>query len=92
VPVQSGLDMRIPPGFPNDSFFLPLAVTSGERVQVTPAAQAGREGGEIINYITQYIYPSQGSDEESIARLVVNKLNFAIEMAGRSGMAGYSGG
>jgi len=89
---QHGLDMTVPPGFPNDSFHMPLAVTSGERVTVTPAAQAGRGGGEIVNYITQHIYPSQGSDEESIARLVVNKLNFAVEMASRSGMAGYSGG
>jgi len=40
-----GLDMTIPPGFPNDSFFMPLALTSGEDLSVTPKSQAGRSSG-----------------------------------------------
>lgn len=35
----AGADFIVPPGFPNDSY--PLRVESGERVQVTPAGQAG---------------------------------------------------
>lgn len=33
---QHGLDFTVPPGFPNDSAFLPLRVSSGERVIVQP--------------------------------------------------------
>ncbi len=36
VDAAHGLDLTIPQGFPNDSFFLPLNVQSGEVVTVTP--------------------------------------------------------
>lgn len=42
LPSQRGLDYLVPAGFPNDSMFLPLAVSTGERVIVQPAGQAGR--------------------------------------------------
>jgi hypothetical protein len=44
IPSQHGLNFTVPGGYPNDSFFLPLAVTSGEHVQVTPRGR-GRTGG-----------------------------------------------
>lgn len=49
IGAKYGLDMTIPPGFPNDSFR--VAVTSGERVQVT---RPGEKGGNTVNnfYIT----------------------------------------
>jgi len=36
---QHGLDFTVPAGFPNDSAFLPLRVSSGERVIVQPRAE-----------------------------------------------------
>jgi hypothetical protein len=52
LPSHSGFDATIPPGFPNDSFSLPLAVESGERVTVTPASEVQRQeslGGTFNN-------------------------------------------
>ncbi len=50
---QHGLDMRVPPGFNNDSF--PIWTSSGERVTVqTPAQQkaGGTGGGIVVNVYT----------------------------------------
>jgi len=44
---QHGLDMTVPPGYPNDSF--PIWTTSGEHVQVTPAGRTPSGGSTIIN-------------------------------------------
>jgi hypothetical protein len=41
----SGGDFIVPPGYPNDSY--PMRVSSGERVQVTPAGQASGSGPMI---------------------------------------------
>lgn len=38
-----GVDMVVPPGYPNDSF--PMFVSSGERVQVTPFGKKAKSGG-----------------------------------------------
>jgi hypothetical protein len=45
---QHGLDMVVPPGFPNDSF--PIWTSSGEHVSVTPKGKAG--AGNVINNTT----------------------------------------
>lgn len=57
---QRGADFVVPPGYPGDSF--PMRVSSGERVQVTPAGQGG---GNIpaIN-ITQNFSGAQSSPEQ----------------------------
>lgn len=42
IPLQHGLDrFVVPGGFPNDSFYFPMALTSGEEVTVKPANQRG---------------------------------------------------
>jgi hypothetical protein len=48
----TGLNFTVPPGFPGDSFFAPLALTSGERVKVTPSNRfrAGEAAdGSVVN-------------------------------------------
>ena len=42
----NGLDMIVPPGYPNDSF--PVWAQSGERVTITPAGQTTNMGGVTI--------------------------------------------
>jgi len=42
-----GLDMVVPPGYPNDSYF--VRASSRERVQITPAGETGGGGGVTYN-------------------------------------------
>lgn len=42
TPAAHGLDFVVPPGYPNDSFYLPLNVTSEERVIVIPKDERPR--------------------------------------------------
>ena len=44
---QHGLDMIVPPGFPNDTF--PVLASSGERVKITPGAGGGGGSGRSVN-------------------------------------------
>jgi hypothetical protein len=44
---QHGLNMIVPPGYPNDTF--PIRVSSGEMVTVTPQGQKGPAGTVVIN-------------------------------------------
>lgn len=45
---QTGADFVVPPGFAGDQF--PFMASTGERVQVTPASEVGREGGTGGNW------------------------------------------
>ncbi len=36
IPLQHGTSFTVPGGYPNDSFYFPMALSSGEHVQVTP--------------------------------------------------------
>ena len=45
--LSEGGDFIVPPGYENDSY--PMRVESGERVTVTPAAQAAQGGGQMIH-------------------------------------------
>ncbi len=45
--LAQGGDFVVPPGYENDSY--PMRVESGERVTVTPAAQAAQGGGQMIH-------------------------------------------
>ncbi len=45
--LAQGGDFIVPPGYENDSY--PMRVESGERVTVTPAAQAAQGGGQMIH-------------------------------------------
>lgn len=47
---QHGGSFTVPSGFPNDSYFAPLALSSGEHVQVTPKG-GGRGAGNTYNYV-----------------------------------------
>lgn len=60
-----GADFVVPPGYPNDSF--PMLVTSGERVQVTPAGK--NAGGNTNNF-----YISGAGDPNAVANAVMRKL------------------
>jgi len=63
---QHGLDMIVPPGFPNDSF--PIMGTSGERVQITPEGAGGGAGGPRV-IIEQVILRAPLEVEELVAVL-----------------------
>ncbi len=45
--LHEGADFIVPSGYENDSY--PMRVESGERVTVTPAAQAAQGGGQMIH-------------------------------------------
>ena len=45
--LSEGGDFIVPPGYENDSY--PMRVESGERVTVTPAAQAAQGGGQMVH-------------------------------------------
>jgi hypothetical protein len=51
---QHGLDMVVPPGFPNDSF--PIWTSSGEHVSVTPKGQQRQGVSQFTQHITQHFY------------------------------------
>lgn len=57
----NGLDMIVPPGYPNDSFN--VRAQSGERVQIT---QPGQSGAPIIGQVNVY----NDQDVEVIAHRV----------------------
>lgn len=54
IPVQRGTNFIVPPGYPNDSFYYPMALTSGEHLEVTPRAEVGRENRQ--SNVTNYNY------------------------------------
>ncbi len=63
IPSQHGLGFTIPSGFPNDSFYLPLSLTSGEHVEVTPRGRSKQGGGNT--YYTYYRYGDRVNIENS---------------------------
>ena len=63
----NGLDMIVPPGYPNDSF--PVWAQSGERVTITPPGRGGAGGFGPVS-----ISVSGVQDPELAAELVVQKL------------------
>lgn len=52
-----GLDMVVPPGFPNDTF--PIMASSGEHVKITPVERINTSGLESLNKSTPITLPSQ---------------------------------
>jgi len=78
---HSGLDMIVPPGFPNDSFPLGLNVESGERVQVTPASKAGRSSGGMGN-ATINVKIENGMSNEQAESMVERAFERAAFRAG----------
>lgn len=81
-----GLSMRVPPGYPNDSFL--VGVTSGETVDVrTPGQQ---RGGSSVMIGSVNVYAQRGQSPTAIAQAVVAQLNTAMKSARRSGL-GYTG-
>jgi hypothetical protein len=54
IPLKQGGEFEVPPGYPNDRFMAPLALTSGERVTVEPLGKRrGNDGGMTV--VNQYI-------------------------------------
>lgn len=74
IGAANGLDFKVPPGFPNDSYFLPLAVTSGEQVNVTPAGAGGAGGGGNIIHI----HVNGTGDPDLVANRVMQKLRLQM--------------
>jgi hypothetical protein len=60
----TGLDMIVPPGYPNDSF--PVWTSSGEHVQVTPTNKGNGAGGNMTVNIDKIIIPSGTSQQGAI--------------------------
>ena len=50
IPLQHGTSFTVPGGFPNDSFFFPMALSSGEHVDVTPKGRSRGRGGNTYIY------------------------------------------
>lgn len=71
---QQGAHFTVPAGFPNDSFLMGLS--SGERVDVTPATAAGVNGagGGTIYISGNSFYVRSDSDIEAIAREIFRLL------------------
>ena len=69
----TGLHMTVPPGYPNDSFYMPLALTSGEELNVTPRSMIGQNpsggGGNVIIQLTYAPLFSAGDEYEFEDRL-----------------------
>ena len=82
---QHGLDMTVPPGFPNDSF--PILATSGERVSITPAGKKGAGADIIIQEQNIYI---EGGDSEATADAVLSRFAEASRAAANAGIS-YAG-
>ena len=74
----NGLDMIVPPGYPNDSF--PVWAQSGERVTITPAGQTTNMGGVTINV-------SGAGDPQAVAREVSRLLAAQARGLTQSGAA-----
>jgi len=51
IPFAQGGSFEVPQGYPNDKFFMPMALTSGERVTVTRKDQQGGGGVTVIQNI-----------------------------------------
>lgn len=71
---QQGFNGVVPPGFPNDTFR--LNVSSGERVQVTPA---GQRGGDPL--VIQQSFTLNGGADERDAALVATASEIATRRA-----------
>ena len=80
----NGLNMIVPPGFPNDTF--PVRASSGEQVTITPQSRGGGGG----NNVTVNVYPTPGQSETAIANAVIRKINQSMRAGSRSGL-GYTG-
>lgn len=63
-----GADFIVPPGYPHDSY--PMRVQSGERVQVTPAGETPKDGGDTYNFNFQNAQPVTIPVAYQIARAV----------------------
>lgn len=75
VYAASGFDFTVPPGFPNDSFHIPLNVSSNERVQVIPPGQSPGMGGAFINAPQVNILTSTTMNPRSLAHMVGSELS-----------------
>lgn len=72
----TGLDMTVPPGFPNDTF--PVWTSSGESVKVTPPGKGSSDGGGGSVYIGKLIInPAPGMDEFELASEAVRQMENA---------------
>ena len=73
IPLAEGGSFVVPPGYPNDSYMAPLALTSGEEVEVTPVGghkAGGKNGGATYIYLTaQYQYESETSLMDQVRML-----------------------
>jgi hypothetical protein len=67
----SGLDMMIPPGFPNDTF--PLRASSGERAIIQTPAQQARGGGGGIS-VSVNIHGQQSANPHRVGRILVGQV------------------
>ena len=77
-----GLDMIVPPGFPNDTF--PIRATSGERVTITPQGGGNLSVGDIN------VNVPAGTDGGGIVDEIMDELGRRVRQASSSG-AGFVG-
>jgi len=81
---QHGLDFMVPSGFPNDSFRVPLNVSSGERVQVTPANQVTNNSTNSTNTFNIVINNTGGElDAEDVSRAFNEAVDLGLPIRGR---------
>jgi hypothetical protein len=66
---QHGLSFDVPSGYPNDSYFAPMRLTSGEHVEVTPANQSRRNQGGSTNVLNIYTNAPVESDVSDLLLL-----------------------
>jgi hypothetical protein len=62
--LQHGGGFTVPSGYPNDSFFAPLRLTSGEEVTVTPRGQ-GRDNSRVFVFGDLYFQGVQDAADMS---------------------------
>ncbi len=70
IPFAKGGSFTVPGGYPNDSFLIPMALTSGEHVEVTPKGKQQKNDGDpvIINIYNPVI--NSEIDIDDMARQV----------------------
>lgn len=86
----TGLHGIVPPGYPNDSYY--IRATSGERVDVTPAGHSigGRGGGGNVIFGDIIINALPGMDAEAVARYTSIAIEKRVSASMRAGAA-YAG-